>query len=154
MSRFTVFGTMGDGAYLFDPQGDLRASMIYPCLAPCADPLRGAVHLGVHPSTPEEVTVTNDGAAPADLRPYVLKLHLRGHANRFVWSYHFHGDATLGSGETMRVWVGRGPGGDTRLSKGMGRGSFELTDAGNAISLRSYTDAVVDCYAWGSGGRC
>lgn len=32
---------LGDGAYLFDPQGDLRASMTYPCRALCADPLRG-----------------------------------------------------------------------------------------------------------------
>ncbi|HEY2600092.1 MAG TPA: lamin tail domain-containing protein [Thermoleophilaceae bacterium] len=31
---------IGDGAYLFDPQGDLRAWIFYPCrLAPCANPL-------------------------------------------------------------------------------------------------------------------
>jgi endonuclease YncB( thermonuclease family) len=29
---------MGDGAYLFDPQGDLRASMIYPCYLECVSP--------------------------------------------------------------------------------------------------------------------
>jgi micrococcal nuclease len=27
---------IGDGAYLFDPQGDLRAAMIYPCYVNCA----------------------------------------------------------------------------------------------------------------------
>jgi endonuclease YncB( thermonuclease family) len=26
---------MGDGAYLFDPQGDLRAAQVYPCLVAC-----------------------------------------------------------------------------------------------------------------------
>ena len=145
---------LGDGGYLFDPQGDLRASMIYPCVAPCADPLQGVVRLSVHPATPESVSVTNVGAAPADLRPYLLKLHLRGFRNRFVWSYHFAGDAQLGPGETLRLWVARSPREDSRLSRGLGRGSFELTDAGNALSLRSYTDALVDCYAWGSGGRC
>ena len=145
---------LGDGGYLFDPQGDLRASMIYPCVEPCADPLRGALRLSVHPSAPEYVTVANAGGAPADLRPYVLKFHVRGSAGRFVWSYHFHGDATIGPGEEMRIWVDRGAGADARLSKGMGRGAYQLTDAGNAISLRSYTDAVVACYAWGSGGRC
>lgn len=31
---------MGDGGYLFDPQGDLRAWMNYPCRDACADPLR------------------------------------------------------------------------------------------------------------------
>ena len=33
---------MGDGAYLFDPQGDLRLSTIYPCRETCADPNAGA----------------------------------------------------------------------------------------------------------------
>ncbi|MEU7908760.1 lamin tail domain-containing protein [Actinoplanes sp. NPDC049118] len=28
----------GDGAYLFDPQGDLRAWMLYPCVLNCGDP--------------------------------------------------------------------------------------------------------------------
>ena len=27
---------LGDGAYLFDPQGDLRAWMMYPCYVNCA----------------------------------------------------------------------------------------------------------------------
>ena len=33
---------LGDGGYLFDPDGDLRASMIYPCLVACAHPLGGS----------------------------------------------------------------------------------------------------------------
>ena len=36
---------MGDGAYMFDPQGDLRLSMIYPCREACADPQRGSREL-------------------------------------------------------------------------------------------------------------
>jgi endonuclease YncB( thermonuclease family) len=145
---------LGDGAYLFDPQGDLRASMIYPCLAPCADPLQGAVRLSAHPTTPESIGVTNVGAGPVDLRPYVLKLHLRGFRHRFIWGYHFSGETRLDPGETMRLWLARRPQADTRLSKGLGRGMFVLTDAGNAVSLRSATDALIDCYAWGPGGRC
>ena len=43
------FGTMGDGAYLFDPQGDLRASQTYPCVVACSDPLAGRVRLDVQP---------------------------------------------------------------------------------------------------------
>jgi endonuclease YncB( thermonuclease family) len=31
---------IGDGAYLFDPQGDLRAWRMYPCRVACAGPLR------------------------------------------------------------------------------------------------------------------
>ena len=33
----------GDGAYLFDPQGDLRAAMTYPCLVACGHPDAGAL---------------------------------------------------------------------------------------------------------------
>ena len=32
---------IGDGAYLFDPQGDIRASMIYPCKVACSNPAKG-----------------------------------------------------------------------------------------------------------------
>src|SRR4051794_35037494 len=31
----------GDGAYLFDPEGDLRAWMMYPCRYRCRNPLKG-----------------------------------------------------------------------------------------------------------------
>ena len=37
---------MGDGAYLFDPQGDIRAWMIYPCRISCANPAQGQISLG------------------------------------------------------------------------------------------------------------
>ncbi len=43
---------MGDGAYLFDPQGDLRYSMTYPCREGCDEPLRGSVRLDVTPKGP------------------------------------------------------------------------------------------------------
>src|SRR5829696_2113242 len=39
----------GDGAYLFDPDGDLRASMAYPCVVACADPNQGALALDADP---------------------------------------------------------------------------------------------------------
>ena len=37
----------GSGAYLFDPQGDLRAWSMYPCLDSCTNPLVGKVRLTV-----------------------------------------------------------------------------------------------------------
>src|SRR3954447_10643293 len=42
-------GDVGDGAYLFDPQGDLRYYMVYPCLVRCTDPLQGDVRVTAHP---------------------------------------------------------------------------------------------------------
>ena len=32
---------LGDGAYLFDPKGDLRAYMLYPCVVACDGPQPG-----------------------------------------------------------------------------------------------------------------
>ena len=40
---------MGDGAFLFDMQGDLRASMTYPCRLACADPNQGAIAISAAP---------------------------------------------------------------------------------------------------------
>ena len=42
-------GGEGDGAYLFDPQGDLRAAMTYPCLVACEHPDAGALRLEADP---------------------------------------------------------------------------------------------------------
>jgi len=36
--RETIFQNMGDGAYLFDPDGDLRAWEMYPCVWACPPP--------------------------------------------------------------------------------------------------------------------
>ena len=46
-ARFDNTGAngVGDGAYLFDPQGDLRAWMTYPCRLGCTDPYTGALEL-------------------------------------------------------------------------------------------------------------
>ena len=64
---------MGDGAYLFDPQGDIRASMIYPCHVGCANPAQGAVAMTAQPRHAEYVSLTNNSAAALDLESYELK---------------------------------------------------------------------------------
>ena len=56
---------MGDGAYLFDPLGNVRATMVYPCRDQCSDPLQGAVALSADPNgRRESVTITNVSAGP------------------------------------------------------------------------------------------
>ena len=100
----------GDGAYLFDPQGDLRANTTWPCLRACTDPLQGRVRLAVHPRTPEQVTVTNTGAGEVDLDGHLLALHLRGHAGSYTWSSPFPAGARLAPGETLRIDPGGAPG--------------------------------------------
>jgi endonuclease YncB( thermonuclease family) len=140
----------GDGAYLFDPQGDLRVSTTWPCLRACADPLRGRVRLTVHPRTPEQVTVTNTSAGEVDLDGHLLALHLRGHAGSYTWSSPFPESARLDPGETLRIDPAGGRVQDTRLLWHLGRGRNLLADGGNAVSLRSFTDVQVTCTAWGS----
>jgi len=79
------FGTMGDGAYLFDPQGDLRAWQTYPCLVACGDPLAGRVRLAVQPSRSESMSIANTSGGPVDLGGHLVKLHDAGKPDQFVF---------------------------------------------------------------------
>jgi endonuclease YncB( thermonuclease family) len=94
---------MGDGAYLFDPQGDLRSSQIFPCLVACVDPLQGKVRISSHPSTPESISITNVSGAPVDLGEHLVKLSLDGRPDQFIFSVAFDVGTVLGPGQTMRV---------------------------------------------------
>lgn len=157
--RSTVFEnatggrSIGDGGYLFDPQGDLRTSAIYPCLTSCEDPLRGAVRLDVEPTTPERITLTNASASPIDLDGYLVKLHLGGASERFIFSLPLRSGSRLEPGERLTLYMGGSPADDERLVRYLGRGSYVLADGGNTVSLRSASDAIVACDAWGSA-RC
>jgi hypothetical protein len=142
---------LGDGAYLFDPQGDLRLSSIYPCVIACSDPAEGRVAVDVHPSNPESVDVTNTGAGDLDLFGYLLKLHNPGAADQFIASYQFPRGTTLGAGETLRLDLTGSRSSDTRLHRHWPIGPNVLRDGQGAMSLRTFTDVVVTCAAWGSG---
>ncbi len=157
--RSTVFENasgargIGDGGYLFDPQGDLRTSAIYPCLGQCDDPLRGAVRIDVQPRTPESIRLTNVSPSPVDLDGYLVKLHLGGAAERFIFGHPLGSGSRLDPGERMTLSMGGSSDDDERLLRYLGRGSYVLADGGNVVSLRSPNDAVVACEAWGSA-RC
>jgi endonuclease YncB( thermonuclease family) len=143
---------MGDGAYLFDPQGDLRTSQIYPCAVACADPLAGAIRVEVHPKTPESITLTNVSGGTVDLGEHVLQFAMpRAHRDSYVFGYPFGPGTLLAPGETMTVL----PGGSRLLNVGMtrqlGRGQFVLPDGGGQVSLRTATDIRTTCASWGRG---
>ena len=142
---------LGDGAYLFDPQGDLRASTTWPCLRACADPLRGRVRLTVHPRTPEQVTVTNTSGGEVDLDGHLLALPACAGTR----------GATRGRRRSRRApgWIPARPCASIRPAAGRrtpgcsgtsGAARNLLADGGNAVSLRSFTDVQVTCTAWGS----
>ncbi len=126
---------LGDGAYLFDPDGDLRASFIYPCLVGCVDPAAGKVTLAAHPNRPEAMIVTNTSGQPVDLSDHVLKYRNRGKPNSYAFAKDL--DTVLSPGDSVR-WT---PEGD-RFADGMG-----------VVELRTLDDVLTDCVSWGSA-RC
>jgi endonuclease YncB( thermonuclease family) len=142
-------GTMGDGAYLFDPQGDLRASQTYPCVVACSDPLAGRVRLEVQPRRDESISVTNASGGPVDLGGHLVKLHNAGKPDQFVFGYPFRPGTVLLPGETLRIDPGGSPSDDTRLERHLGRGQFVLADGKGVVSLRTTDDLVTACEAWG-----
>ncbi len=133
---------MGDGGYLFDPQGDLRAWMLYPCREGCTDPLQGALRVSARPRAREQVRVENAGPGPIDLAGYALE--------SWPYGYVFEGDAVLAPGEAMVVEVRGDPSQDSRLRKHWGKSGSILDDRGEAVSVRTLTGIVVGCHAWGS----
>jgi endonuclease YncB( thermonuclease family) len=134
---------MGDGGYLFDRQGDLRLSMMYPCRYACSDPLARMIDVRAHPSTPEEVYVSNVSAAPVDLEGYVV--------DNPPYVYSFGPSTVLGPGERLRLVVMGSPGNDTPLVKYWAKGKYILDDAGDHVRLRTQANITIDCFAWGSG---
>jgi endonuclease YncB( thermonuclease family) len=133
---------MGDGAYLFDPQGDLRASMTYPCRTNCTDPYQGAVKVTAKPRGRESVTVRNVASSAINLDGY--RLHSP------PYSYSFPRDSVLDPGEEMTIDVLGDPIEDSRLEKHWGRPRAILNNGGDSVRVSSFRGVVLDCYAYGT----
>jgi endonuclease YncB( thermonuclease family) len=135
----------GDGGYLFDPQGDLRAWSTYPCRLACTDPYQGAVKLSVKALGRESVTVTNVGTATIDLDGYR------------IWSppdvYAFPIGSVVAPGERLRVDVVGDPDEDTRLVKSWGKPTAIFGDRGDVVRLTNLRGVQLECVAYGSA-RC
>jgi endonuclease YncB( thermonuclease family) len=136
---------MGDGAYLFDPNGDLRYSMTYPCREACTDANQGAIRLDVKYEGREVVQISNVAAHPVDLEPYRLTSRPYG--------YTFNPGDVLQPGETMRIrlWESWDED-DSRLIRYWPVGRI-LNNGGDSVQLRRYDDVVIACSAWG-GHAC
>jgi endonuclease YncB( thermonuclease family) len=135
-------GDAGDGAYLFDPQGDLRSHLVYPCLVACSDPNQGAVRITQHAVGREYALVRNVSGHAVDLYGYEL---------RTPGAYAFGRDSVLQPGETVEVDVMGDPSRDTRLVRHMGINGPYLPDRGGAMSVTTFDEIVLDCDSWGSG---
>lgn len=133
----------GDGAYVFDPQGDLRAWSIYPCLVACSDPNQGALRVTAHPRGVEYAQVTNTGAQPIDL--YGYELFFGG------GDYAFPEGTVVAPGQSLTVYVGGSPASDSTKAQYAGIQGPYLPDAGGAVVLRTFEETVLSCSAWGDG---
>jgi endonuclease YncB( thermonuclease family) len=133
---------VGDGAYLFDPLGNVRATMVYPCRWQCSDPLTGTVSLSADPNgRRESVTLTNLSGGPIDLDGHVLRSPPQ--------SYHFAPGTVLQPGASLRIQVVGDTADDTATDRRWGLARPILRDAGDVVRLSSYTDITVACTAWG-----
>jgi endonuclease YncB( thermonuclease family) len=133
---------MGDGAYLFDPQGDLRASQIYPCREGCADAATGSLAIGAKYRGRESVQITNTGPVPIDLEPYRLVSK--------PYSYAFAPNSVVQPGETMRVRLYEGDDEDQPLTRYWATNGPILNNGGDVVQLRRFDDVLLTCTAWGS----
>lgn len=143
----------GDGAYLFDPQGDVRAWSTYACSTQrlCVDPLDGKVAV---------TGVTFDAAGDDAVNPngeYVdIKVPAAGGAVdlygyqlvNFPYVYDFGVGSVLNPGETMRVYVGSGT--PSRLVRYWRKPSGIFNNGGEKVSLDNFRAHSLSCRAWGT----
>jgi endonuclease YncB( thermonuclease family) len=134
---------LGDGAYLFDPQGDLRAWMTYPCRTACSDPYEHAIALSANArGSDEQITLRNVSQGGVDLDGYRLE--------NPPYKYVFGTNASLAPGEVMTLEVEGDPSTDTRLVKHWGKAKRILDDNGDVVRLESFRGITLDCLAYGN----
>jgi endonuclease YncB( thermonuclease family) len=136
---------MGDGGYLFDPHGDLRAHVQYPCRTGCREPLKGRVAITARYRAPESIRIRNVSNGVIDLYEYEVE--------SVPWFYEFARNTLLAPRQTLVLWVGRRKRADTPLAKSWGHRRYLLSDRRDVVTLRNPLGAPVTCHAWG-GLRC
>jgi hypothetical protein len=134
---------LGDGAYLFDPQGDLRAAGLYPCVVACSDPLYGHLVLTAQPQRPESVRIRNLGPTGADLYGYAMAIPGS--------MYAFPAGTVIPPGGTVQVDIAGDPRSDTPAHLHWGVPEYLLPDAGGSVRVETFSAITVACTAWGSG---
>lgn len=144
---------IGDGGYLFDDQGDLRASAQYPCRTSCTDPLEGTVTIHATPRGEEFVTLRNNSSELVNLFEYEVE--------SVPWFYEFGRNDTLLPRQSLRLYINRAPGSLDGLGGGLGvlvghswgHRDPLLADRQDAVTFRSPTGRPISCDSWG-GVRC
>jgi len=136
---------VGDGAYLFDPDGDIRAFVQYPCRAgACRDPLAGRVDIRANFRGEEYITVRNTTDQVIDLNEYEIE--------SVPWFFELNG-VKLQPRQSLILYVGRGGRRGDAVIKNWGFRVGLLGDRKDAVTLRNPFGAPVVCHSWG-GVRC
>lgn len=149
----TRFGFIGDGAYLIDPVGNVRASKVYPCLGSCPDPARDSLVISKVDYDPpgdergkpnsEHIRIKNRGATTLSLFGYEIR------AGGFGYEFGQYDTLAPGADLTIRLGVGR----STTAIRHLGLSRASLANSGDRVLLRSFDGARLDCRAWGKK-RC
>lgn len=135
---------MGDGAYLFDPNGNLRLHAQYPCRTTCRNPLAEKLSIRAHRRTPEYIRVRNTALEQIDLFEYEVEVA--------SWFFEFDRGTVLLPGQAIDVYIQRAPWvGFT--GRNWGHDEPRLQGRRGAVTLRNPRGAPVACDAWG-GKRC
>jgi endonuclease YncB( thermonuclease family)/P pilus assembly chaperone PapD len=138
---------VGDGAYLIDPDGDIRAFFTYPCHAECTDPLQGSILVtanynasGDDATNPngEWVNITNISSAVIDLQGYLLE--------SWPYSYEFDANSKINPGERMRVYIGSGN--SARLKKYWGKSKGILDNNGDTVKVTTFDTIDVAAFSY------
>ena len=136
---------IGDGGYLFDPDGDLRAHAQYPCRVSCSEPLAGKVEIRAAYRAPEAITVRNISTERISLDEYEIE--------SAPWFYEFERDTVLLPGQEFVLWTQRAPEPGGALSRSWNHGVYLLSDRKDIVTLRNPLGMPVTCHAWG-GESC
>jgi endonuclease YncB( thermonuclease family) len=136
---------MGDGGYLFDPKGNVRAFVQYPCRVNCGEPAAGRVSMQATYRGTEYVTLTNTSSSPLNLSFYEVE--------SVPWFYEFGPFTILQPGQALVLYIQNGgPQGQAQV-RNWGHKSGLLADKKDVVTLRNTLGAPVVCHAWG-GKKC
>ena len=139
---FPTFQNIGDGAYLFDPRGDLRAYMVFPCVAACADPNQGKLEVSAQLRGHQYIQIQNVSASPVSLYGYELRAP--------GWPYDFGPNSVLQPGATMRVDLDGATAQDSALDRHWGSPYPFLHPRGDTVRVQTFNDIRVACASWGA----
>jgi len=90
---------MGDGAYLFDPDSEMRAHVQYPCRVTCTEPLDNklgvtARYMGIEH---EWITITNRSSEVVNLNEYEIE--------NVPYFYEFTSRDVIAPGKAITLWL-------------------------------------------------